>query len=156
MGKGAGRNLGNSERCLARVNPMRTTAFLCLLVLAGCASIDVTGRSGEVRLDFYPAGKPLGVGSIEVYEFEQGQRGATVCELARISQGSQPSGLESWVYGRSDVPDYKLFRCEALQSGRRYGANVFHSSHCMLTAEFTVLADGTVRALGWGRNFCWM
>jgi hypothetical protein len=137
---------------------MRPVLFITAALIAGCATgrILVTGHRDAVRFDFDRASQPVVVGGIEVFEFEQGRRGQTVCELKPPSRRAADFiAMRNWVYGQA-VSRYTTSGCPSLARGRRYGAHVFHSSHCILSIDFTLLADGTVRALGRGDDGCYM
>jgi hypothetical protein len=138
---------------------MRTVFLLLALCAAGCATarISVTGTRNELRFHFDHNGKPLDVGGIDVFEQEQGRPGDSVCRVSPATDStSRYATLGDWIYGQSDLSRPGQLSCEALESGRRYSIHVFHNSHCIVTMEFSILADGSVQQLGPSNDGCWM
>jgi hypothetical protein len=117
----------------------------------------VTGTRSELRFHFDERGKPLAVGSIDVFEQEQGRPGDNVCKVRPVRDStSRFAPLSDWMYGHNDISRGVPSPCEALDPGGRYSIHVFHSYHCIVTMEFAILADGSVQQLGPSEDACWM
>jgi hypothetical protein len=137
---------------------MRTPLVIWTLCLVACATgrIKVMSDRDDVRFNFERSGKPVLVGGISVFEVEQGRRGRTVCDLNSTSRWMQDlSRMDSWIYGREVVPNYRAVGCIPLIPGREYGVLV-HSVNCMFLTHFTISENGTVLDLGPGNEECYM
>ena len=86
----------------------------------------------------------------------EAQRGETLCKVRLKSRWADDlARLNGCMYGH-EIAKYTVSACPELEPGRRYGANVAHSFHCMMSIVFTLLPDGTVRTLEPGFDSCLM
>jgi hypothetical protein len=137
---------------------MRIVAAILATTIAGCAGPGTVavGQSAEgIQFEFFYRGHPGNeLPHVEVYEWNDGVRGRTVCKLRInvVPQGHRVT-LARWVYGRSPPEgDYRVEACEELLPNRTYGISGFRADHRLVWADFWIANDGTVVLLASSRD----
>jgi hypothetical protein len=136
---------------------MRSFALL-LIVIAGCAGPGTVtvGRSADgIQFEFFYRGHPGNeLPSLDVYEWDGGVRGRTVCKLrVHTVPRDHRVTLTRWIYGRStEGGDYRVEACEKLLPNRAYGISGFRMDRRLIWAEFRIADDGTVIPLASNRD----
>ena len=137
---------------------MRFLAPILVTAIAGCAgpgTITVGRTSEGIQFDFFhQRGPGIELPRVDVFEFEGGVRGRTVCSL-RIKEPRRDHrvALARWVYGKpAERGEYLAEACETLSPNRTYGIAGFGEDRRVVWADFWIADDGSVFRLKSSRD----